>query len=265
MYNTPRAELQPLLDVMARLRSPEGCPWDRQQTHASLKRYLLEETYELLDAIDAGDDRALVEELGDVLLQVVFHAQIAFEEGRFSMDDVVRGLVHKLIRRHPHVFGDASANDAAAVARQWEEIKRREKAEQGSIPAGTGSILDSVSRHLPALMEAERVQARAAEVGFQWDNVEGAWEKVAEELAEVRAAGAGGSPDRFEEEWGDLLFALVNVARYAGIDPEQALRRASGKFRRRFRHIETRARELGKRLEDMTLAEMDALWEEAKR
>jgi len=268
MTDTPRADLQPLLDIMARLRSPEGCPWDREQTHASLKRYLLEEAYELLDAIDAGDDAALIEELGDVLLQVVFHAQIASETGRFTMADVVDGLVRKLLRRHPHVFGDAHAEDAAAVVRTWEAIKQREKA--GREATEESSLLDGIPRHLPALLEAEKLQDRAARVGFQWDDVAGAWEKVHEELAELKQASteegeaAEGARARVVEEFGDVLFALVNVARYLQVDPEQALRAANAKFRRRFRHIEARARAQGRRLEDMTLAEMDALWEEAK-
>ncbi len=268
MDKRPRADLQPLLDVMARLRSPEGCPWDRQQTHDSLKRYLLEESYELLDAIDAGDDTALVEELGDVLLQVVFHAQIAAETGRFSMADVIDVLVRKLIRRHPHVFGDVQAEDAAAVVRNWEAIKQEEKAGREPGPEAS-SILSGIPRHLPALMEAEKVQDRAARVGFQWDDVAGAWEKVQEELGELEQALRGRSETgqeraRVAEEFGDVLFALVNVARYLEIDPEQALRSSTAKFRQRFRHIETRARAQGRDLRDMTLAEMDALWEEAK-
>lgn len=276
MADTPRADLQPLLDIMARLRSPEGCPWDRQQTHASLKRYLLEEAYELLDAVDAGDDDALVEELGDVLLQVVFHAQIASETGRFTMADVLDGLVKKLIRRHPHVFGDVKAHDAAAVVRTWEAVKERERTHRNANrEAGRGSdpqppsLLDGIPRHLPALMEAEKLQARAARVGFQWDDVAGAWDKVQEELDELRRASAGEEPaeaarSRVAEELGDVLFALVNVARYLQVDPEDALRAANAKFRRRFQHIEARARTQGRRLEDMTLAEMDALWDEAK-
>lgn len=269
MADTPQADLQPLLDVMARLRSPEGCPWDRQQTHASLKRYLLEEAYELLDAIDAGDDRAFVEELGDVLLQVVFHAQIASETGRFTMADVIDRLVEKLVRRHPHVFGDADAPDAAAVVRTWDAIKRQEQAVRDAGKEAP-SLLEGIPRHLPALMEAEQLQARAARVGFEWDDVAGVWDKVQEELEELRRAGdaapsaPGTAQDRVAEELGDVLFALVNVARYLKVDPEQALRAANAKFRRRFQHIEARAQALGRRLEDMTLAEMDALWDEAK-
>src|SRR5690606_17792338 len=236
MTDTPRADLQPLLDTMARLRSPEGCPWDRQQTHASLKRYLLEEAYELLDAIDAGDDAALIEELGDVLLQVVFHAQIASETGRFTMADVVDGLVRKLLRRHPHVFGDAHPEDAAAVVRTWEAIKQREKA--GCEATEEASLLDGIPRHLPALLEAEKLQDRAARAGFRGDDVAGAWEKARAEWAERKQGGReeGEAADRARarvgEECGDVLFALINGASYLKVDPDQALRAANAKFRR---------------------------------
>lgn len=265
-------DLSQLLAVMARLRSPSGCPWDREQTHASLKRYLVEETYELLDAIDAEDDEALVEELGDVLLQVVFHATIAAETGRFTMQDVIDTLTEKLIRRHPHVFGDAEADDAAAVSRLWAQIKRQETSPGDSDTPGGASILDSIPRHLPALMEAEKLQQRAARVRFEWDDADGAWEKVREELGELqsavkthRAGGSDAGQRQVTEEFGDVLFALVNVARYVHVDPEQSLRDANAKFRRRFRHIEQRAAQQGRDLEQMSLAEMDALWEEAKR
>lgn len=279
-------DLTPLLALMAKLRAPDGCPWDREQTHSSLKRYLLEEAYELLDAIDAGDDDAFVDELGDVLLQVVFHAQIAAEAGRFTMKDVVDGLHDKLIRRHPHVFGDAKAEDTQAVARLWADVKRAESLPGDSAAPGTISMLENVSRSLPALMEAEKIQRRAARVGFEWDDVDGAWAKVREELDELEAAMTARTPASvparstsssdpsadaaehraaIEEEWGDVLFALVNVARYVDIDPEQSLRAANAKFRRRFAHIETRAHELGRRLEQMSLEEMDALWDESKR
>lgn len=265
-------DLAPLLATMAQLRAPDGCPWDREQTHSSLKRYLIEEAYELLDAIDAGDDAAFVDELGDVLLQVVFHAQIAAEAGRFTMKDVVDALHDKLIRRHPHVFGDAKADDAEAVSRLWADVKRTEATPGASAASGVVSMLDSISRSLPALMEAEKIQRRAARVGFEWDDVAGAWEKVREELDELHAAmtAPGTEPNAerraaLEEEWGDVLFALVNVARYIGVDPEQSLRAANAKFRRRFSHIETRAQQLGRRLDDMSLEQMDALWDESKQ
>lgn len=272
-----KADLTRLLTVMATLRSPDGCPWDREQTHASLKRYLLEEAYELLDAIDAGDDDAFVDELGDVLLQVVFHATIAAETGRFTMQDVIDGLTDKLIRRHPHVFGDAEAKDAAAVSRLWAEVKQSEASPGDSSAPGVSSMLDDVGRALPALIEAEKLQKRAARVGFEWDDIEGAWDKVFEELNELREATARAVDTSsneaeaddglaaVEEEFGDVLFALVNVARYVGVDPEQSLRGANAKFRRRFRHIETRAAEQKKDLRHMTLEEMDSLWDEAKQ
>lgn len=265
-------DLAPLLATMAKLRAPDGCPWDREQTHTSLKRYLIEETYELLDAIDAGDDAAFVDELGDVLLQVVFHAQIAAEAGRFTMKDVVDALHEKLIRRHPHVFGDAKADDAEAVSRLWAAVKQTEATPGAPAASGVVSMLDSISRSLPALMEAEKIQRRAARVGFEWDDVAGAWEKVREELNELHAAMTepDTEPDAdrraaLEEEWGDVLFALVNVARYIGIDPELSLRAANGKFRRRFAYIETKAQQLGRPLDEMSLEEMDALWDESKQ
>lgn len=258
---------------MATLRSDEGCPWDREQTHDSLKRYVIEEAYELLEAIEAEDDEALVDELGDVLLQVVFHAQIAAEENRFTMADVIEALRQKLIRRHPHVFGDAEAEDAKEVVRTWAEVKRQERAANASRDGEPRSLLASVPRSLPALMEAEQVQRRAAQVDFQWDDISGAWAKVNEELDELQraaqsmaapAADTAASQAAVADELGDVLFAVVNVARYLGVDAEQSLRETSGKFRRRFAHIEARARETGRALEEMTLEEMDALWDEAK-
>lgn len=256
--------LDPLVNVMAKLRGPGGCPWDKEQDHKSLKKYLIEEAYEVLDAIDRGDDAALVEELGDVLLQVVFHSQIASEEGRFDIDDVVEAITEKLIRRHPHVFGDASAPDAETVLANWEKLKQEERAQKSGETARP-SLMDGIPKGLPALMLAADVQRRAAKVGFEWEEASGALEKVAEELGEVAQARAAGDREKLFEEWGDLLFALVNVARYDGIDPEEALRHAAKKFADRFRHIEARAAESGRELSEMTLAEMDALWDEAKR
>jgi len=259
-----RHPLDPLVRVMARLRGPGGCPWDREQDHHSLKKYVIEEAYEVVEAIEAGDDQALVEELGDLLLQVVFHSQIASEEGRFGIDDVVQAITEKLIRRHPHVFGGASAPDAETVLANWEKLKQEERAAKGQ-GGRPPSLLDGVPKSLPALMLAADVQKRAAKVGFQWDEVSGALDKVAEELDELARARAAGDRKKLFEEWGDLLFALVNVARYDGIDPEEALRRAAGKFAARFRHIEARAAENGRDLREMSLEEMDALWDEAKR
>ena len=263
----PRPPIERLVEIMARLRSPSGCPWDREQDHRSLKRYAIEEALELADAIDealeTGRDAHLVEELGDLLLQVVFHAQIGAESGRFDLGDVIDAICEKLIRRHPHVFGDAALADARAVERRWHEIKRREKGDE----AGAASIFAGLPRELPALLYAREVQARAARVGFDWESADGALEKVAEEVREIAEARASSGEDRrrLEEEWGDLLFSLVNVARHDGIDPESALRAGARRFVERFRYIEERAAATGRSLEAMSLEEMDDLWEEAKR
>lgn len=272
-YDNTSSAMQTLLDTMRRLRAPGGCPWDQKQTHTTLRRYAIEEAYELVDAIETGDDAALIEELGDVLLQVVFHATIAAEQNRFTMEDVIAGLQRKLLRRHPHVFGDASAADADEVEQTWAAVKRREARTQTEKHA---SLLSSVPRQFPALMEAEKVQARAAEVGFQWDDVGGAWEKLSEELAELREAQTkataastqrirAAAKEAVREEFGDVLFALVNIARYLDVDAEQSLRDSTTKFRRRFDYIEGAARAEGRQPTEMTLAEMDALWDEAKR
>ncbi len=251
-----RWPLDPLVDVMARLRAPDGCPWDREQTHESLRRYMLEEAYEAVEAIDEGDPGHLCEELGDVLLQVVFHAQIAREAGRFDMRDVIAGITEKLIRRHPHVFGDAAAETAEEVTRRWDAIKQAERGGQRA-----ESVVSGVSRALPALSRACELQKRAAAVGFDWDDARGPAEKVREELDEVLAAG----PDDRESEVGDLLFAAVNLARKLKVDPEVALTRANAKFEKRFRYVEERLAAKGLHPADVGLSEMDALWEEGKR
>jgi len=248
--------LDSLVEVMARLRSADGCPWDREQTHESLRRYMLEEAYEVVEAIDQGDSGHLCEELGDVLLQVVFHAQIARESGRFDINDVVNGITAKLIRRHPHVFGEAVAETAADVTRTWEAIKRSERGE-----GEPTSVLSGVSTGLPALSRALEIQKRAAKVGFDWPDEEGPAEKVREELCEVLAAG----PAEQEAEVGDLLFAVVNLARKLKVDPEIALSGTSARFVRRFRYMEERLAQQGLRVTDVGLAEMDQLWDEAKR
>lgn len=255
--------IKPLVDVMARLRAEDGCPWDRKQTHASLKRYLIEECYEVIDAIDEEDDAELAEELGDVLLQIVFHAQIAHERDAFDINDVVNGIVEKLIRRHPHVFGDVVAETAEAVSLNWDAIKRQEKAAAG---IEVTSRLDGVPTGLPALLAAEKLQSKAAKVGFDWNNAADVWTKVKEEMEEFEAAWKEGeaAKTRASEELGDLLFALVNLARHLKLDPEMALVAANRKFKTRFQYIEKRAAQLGRSLEDMTLEEMDQLWEEAK-
>jgi tetrapyrrole methylase family protein/MazG family protein len=262
-------EPQTLREVMARLRAPDGCPWDREQTHASLRKYLLEETYETLEALDAGDMVALEEELGDLLLQIVFHAQVADEAGEFDLGDVVAGIVAKLIRRHPHVFG-AGANgggagqDAETVLRNWETLKRAERAQKGAAGGGGGrSMLDGVPRAMPSLAYAQAVQERVARVGFDWPDVAGVVEKVAEEARELAEAPPDDHKAR-QEELGDLLFAAVNLSRRLGIDAEEALRGANAKFRARFGAMEGAARRAGKGLEEYDASGLDALWEGAK-
>ena len=250
-----------LVEVMARLRAADGCPWDREQTHATLKPYLLEEAYEVLEAIDRQDDEELCKELGDVLLQVVFHAQVAREEDRFSIDEVCRAIVGKLVRRHPHVFGDVQVDSAREVVANWERIKQDERQDQAT-PA---SVLDGVPKHLPALLRAQRIQTRAARVGFDWDHIAGPLDKVEEEFAEMRKVWQAGDAAQTEEEFGDLLFALVNTGRFLELCPEDALRRAVIKFERRFRAVETLFREQGKDLEEASLEEMDRVWDQVKQ
>jgi MazG family protein len=252
---------------MARLRAPGGCPWDREQTFDSIKPYLLEETYEVMEAIDARDWVELTGELGDLLLQSVFFSQMAAEQGLFSITDALDAINEKLIRRHPHVFGEQTAGTADDVRRIWGEVKSAEKKRKGEAPAG---LLDSVPRALPALVEAQQLSTRAAQVGFDWDNAEQVLAKLHEELAEFDAARRRPLQDEAaqeasEGELGDMLFVLVNLARFVKADPEQALRKTNAKFRRRFGYIERKLAEQGKSPEETTLAEMDALWEEAKR
>ncbi|MCW5964636.1 MAG: nucleoside triphosphate pyrophosphohydrolase [Bryobacterales bacterium] len=249
---------------MRKLRAPGGCPWDREQTLATLKPYLLEESYEVLEAIDRKDWPGLCEELGDLLLQPVFQARIAEDEGRFTVADSLDAIVEKLIRRHPHVFGEVDAPTAADVLRNWEQIKREEKAESAS-GEPSGSMLDSVPRALPALAEAQRLTSRAAKVGFDWPSTEEVLDKFREEMAEFAEARAGGDPARVEDELGDLLFVLVNLARFLKIDAEQALRGTSAKFRSRFAHIERRLSEQQREIHATSLEEMEALWQEAKQ
>ncbi|HTC14135.1 MAG TPA: nucleoside triphosphate pyrophosphohydrolase [Chthoniobacterales bacterium] len=245
--------LDRLRDIVAQLRSPEGCPWDREQTHQSLKPHLIEECYELIDAIDAGDDRELKEELGDLLLQVVLHSQMAFEEKRFDLDEVATVIADKLVNRHPHVFGETRLPDSAAVLRQWEVIKRAEKQERRS-------ALDGVPKGLPALARAQKVQTKAAQVGFDWNEADGALAKVREELSEVESA----PESDLHEEIGDLLFALVNFARKEDLDAEQLLNQATTKFAARFQGMERLAEERSVEFVSLPLAQKDLLWEEAK-
>jgi MazG family protein len=247
-----------LVDIVAKLRGPGGCPWDREQTHTTLRAGLLEEAYEVVEAINNSDDANLREELGDLLLQSVFHAQIAREEGRFDFDAVARGIAAKLIRRHPHVFGDDACADSDAVLKRWDEIKRAEKGDRAE------SVLDGIPGGLPALLHAEKVQKKAARIGFDWPDAAPVFGKVREELAEIEAEVATGNADAIEDEIGDLLFSVVNLARKLHVNGETALQRATGKFAARFREVEKLGRERGVKLEGMSLAELDVLWDEVK-
>ena len=244
-----------LVEIMARLRAPDGCPWDREQTFDTIKPYLLEETYEVLQAIDDRDWPELSEELGDLLLQVVFFSQMAAEAGHFDVTDAIHAINSKLIRRHPHVFGDGDAKTSAEVLKKWDEIKAGEKVR----PKG---LLATIPRALPALVEGEHISRKAAGAGFDWPNVEQVFDKLREELDELAAARKTGSQAEVEGEIGDLLFVVINIARFLKVDPEQALRRTNAKFRRRFAHVEDG---LGKPLKEATLEEMEALWQAAKQ
>ncbi len=260
----PSRLFEDLVAIMDRLRDPGGCPWDREQTYESLRGFLLEECYEAAEAIDRGDHAHLREELGDLLFQIVFLSRLAKEEGRFDAGDVVLGIARKMIRRHPHVFGDDRAETADDVLRKWEEIKREERAERPE-SAPEASVLDGIPRVLPALVRAQRLGDRAARVGFDWPDAASVLGKVEEELSELRHALEAGDGRGAREELGDLLFVLAMLGRKAGIDPEGALEHANAKFRARFGHVERKLREEGTPLESAGLERMDALWSEAKR
>lgn len=250
-----------LVAVMERLRGPDGCPWDREQTHQSLARYLIEEAFEAADALERGDTQASVEELGDVLLQVVFHAQIGREEGTYDLEAIARTLTEKLIRRHPHVFGEVTVTGAAHVVANWEAIKEDERHSAGKEPP---SLMDGLPANLPALARADGIQRRAARIGFDWEDAAGPRAKVDEELQELDQALAQGDQEEATRELGDLLFAVVNLARKRGIDAEGALRGTVRRFENRFRQMEALAAVRGRSLEAMDLAEMDRLWDEVK-
>jgi MazG family protein len=261
-----------LVVLQARLRAPNGCPWDREQTHSSLRTYLIEEAYEVLDALESGDDAKFAEEMGDLLLQIVFHSQIASEEARFTIADVIREIHQKMVRRHPHVFGEKRAKNAAEVLENWEEIKseerrvKRENAlDQAKQKESPESLLAGVPRGLPAALEGFQLTRRAARIGFDWDDTEGIFEKIREEGAELRHALETKDQRRIEEEIGDLLFAAVNLARFVQVDPEIALRKANAKFASRFRAMERLARDNGRELAGIPRPEMEALWETVKR
>ncbi len=251
-------EFDDLVGVMARLRAPDGCPWDREQTHASIRKYVIEEAYEVAEAIDHGDPHELCTELGDLLLQVVFHARMAEEAATFSVRDVCRAVVDKLRRRHPHVFGDVGVRDAAEVSKNWEEIKAVERGPDAS-------VIDGVPRALPSLQRAERIAEKASRVGFDWPGPEPVLEKLDEERAELAEALAGGDPERIGDEIGDLLFTVANLARKLDQEPEALLGRAVDRFDRRFRQVEATARAAGEDLRGLGAPALEARWQAAKK
>ncbi|HKW98644.1 MAG TPA: nucleoside triphosphate pyrophosphohydrolase [Bryobacteraceae bacterium] len=258
---TAGEKFQHLVDLMARLRAPGGCPWDREQTFDTIKPFLLEETYEVMDAIDARNWSELADELGDLLLQVVFFSQMGADENRFRIHDALDAINQKLIRRHPHVFGEETAKTEGDVRKRWSEIKAEEKRAKGD---SDSTLLGSVPRSLPALVEAQQLTSRAAQVGFDWENADQVLDKLQEELTEFQEARRTGSRERIEDELGDLLFVLVNLARFVRVDPEQALRKTNAKFRRRFGYVEQKLAERGKSARQSSVQEMESLWQEAK-
>ena len=253
-------KLERLIDIMKLLRSEEGCPWDREQTHESLKKYLIEETYEYLEVVDLDDKARMCEELGDVLLQIVFHARIAEENGDFNIEDVINGVCDKMIHRHPHVFGDVSAETSSQVLKNWEEIKKKEKGVKDQT-----SVLQDVPKNLPALMRSYKVQQKATQVGFDWTDPSDVFAKLREEIDELEVEFNKHIKDGIEDELGDVLFSVVNLSRFLKVHPELSLTQATNKFISRFEYIERKAVEEGKILEEMTLEEMEALWIQAKR
>lgn len=254
-----RYDINDLLDIMSRLRAPGGCPWDAEQTHESIRKNFIEETYEVIEAIDKRDPVLLCEELGDVLLQIVFHAQMEQEIGNFAFGDVADGICKKLIERHPHVFGEVKVGGVDDVLTNWDAIKRSTKGQ-----SSTSSAMLSVPRELPALMRADKLQHKAAKVGFDWDDVSGALDKLGEETEELRGAIASGDRENIKEELGDLIFSAVNVSRFVGCDAEEALTAASDKFLERFSGVEKLAAERGIDMNSASLDVLDALWDEVK-
>lgn len=270
---TPGQWFEKLVAVQARLRAPNGCPWDREQTHQSLRTYLIEEAYEVVEALESGDDAKFAEEMGDLLLQIVFHSQIAREEGRFTVAEVIREIHDKMIRRHPHVFGKTHAKDSAEVLRKWEQIKAEERhagGNKGSAKTSGGvpkevSLLDGVSRALPATLEGFQLTRKASRIGFDWEDASGVFEKMREETEELKKELVEQDQRKMEEELGDLLFAAVNLSRFLKIDPEIALKKANAKFSRRFREMERMAAKNGREFKDLPREEMEALWDATKR
>lgn len=253
------SDVSKLQEIVARLRAPDGCPWDREQTHESLRAALVEECYEVVEAIEKSDDTNLREELGDLLLHVVMHAHMGGERQAFTFDEVVDGICEKLIRRHPHVFGDTKADNTGAVLLQWEQIKRAEKGDESA------SILQGLPAALPSLLRAQNAQKKAARVGFDWPEIEPVYEKINEEVAELREAVASGQREHVEEELGDLLFSVVNLSRKLKVDAETSLAASTRKFIHRFQAVETVLRKRGVNIEDASLAEMDAIWDAIKK
>mgnify|MGYP000947694277 CR=1 FL=1 len=252
--------LEDLIGIMKLLRSEKGCPWDREQNHESLKKYLIEETYEVLEAIDLNDKDKLCEELGDLLLQVVFHAQIGHEQDNFSMEDIITGICRKIIMRHTHVFGNDTINTSEGVINNWELIKKKEKGMSTQT-----EVLKAIPNNLPALMRSYKVQQKAAQVGFDWDNIEDVFNKVYEEIQELKDVYQSKNVERINDEMGDIFFAVVNLSRFLHVQPELALTHTIKKFIYRFEYIEKESLKDGKKLEEMTLEEMDKLWNKAKK
>ena len=251
----PKDSFRELVEIMQTLRGESGCPWDRKQTHKSLRQYLLEETYEVLECIDQNDMEALRQELGDLLLQVVFHGQIASENQDFDIDGIITAISEKLIARHPNVFGEQVIETAEEQVHNWERLKRLE---------GRDSVIDGVPKQLPSLLRAHRIQQKASHAGFDWPVVDDVWKKLLEEIEELQQVASGADRHRIEEEFGDVLFSLVNLSRFLKVNPEDALRATIEKFNRRFQKVEERIKARGKRLEQCSLEEMDAIWEEVK-
>ena len=258
--NAQNDAFQRLVELMATLRGPNGCPWDRKQTPESLKPFLVEECYEVIDALEDGAPDKIRDELGDLLFQIIFHARIAEETGRFTINDVITAIDEKMIRRHPHVFGTEKLSTEKEVLANWEDIKKKEKGHEDR-----KSILEGVPKELPSLLRAHRLQERAARVGFDWAHLNEALPKLDEEIAEFKKSLKSEDAEKIEEELGDVFFMLVNVSRFLGVNPDEALRKTIGKFIHRFRYIEEHAEQAGRSLNDMTLDEMETLWQEAKK
>lgn len=251
-----------LVQLMERLRGENGCPWDREQTRQTLKPFLIEEAYEVVEAIDEGDPKQIMEELGDLLFQVIFHAQVAAEQREFTIGQVLAATTEKMVRRHPHVFGDSTASTASEVLEQWEELKRKERTAAATVPV---SVLDGVPRELPGLLRAQRLQDKASRVGFDWPEISGVTAKIEEELGELKEAMTSATPEEIEQELGDVLFSLVNLARFLNLNAEEALRKSVARFTTRFQRMEEALRQNGGRLGELGLDEMERLWQQAKR